>query len=1060
MAVRARRKRRKQRVQRTLATKPRSSTPIAQELVEEHQSPVLEKRFAPPGPGETMSPGMVLQLQRTIGNRAVTRLVQERQNHGTLPESEDRDQNQVSLTVQRTAISQSRGGVPDIQRIGGFFKKLFGGKKKPLTAEESERNTMTALVKQVLDTFSQKSEDITKGIADITSMIDANIALNQTFRTELAAVFPAQGNSTSVYMQIGSQWKRKLGLFNLKKNAFDTAIRQADNSSANTLLFNMQDILRDVEQFKADKVDPAVTKYKSNNTALMDHLSGILNLEFEQLRDAIKDQITEAQHKVDRQKIDPQIKGMVDDATNKVGGSRDKTIRKRKGLVSKRVDAYFQEYNKKLKEQQDAFNQKKQELMSALQSQKFTEAKTALDAIKQIKTKVNDLKTQIPNRQKAKDDVALEIAAGKGGLKSKIGAMTWKEMRSSISDAAVKLGDKRDEAQKYYAYQMLDLQTINYHIKDTEQVITDAKPRRSNVALPAMFGHLKNHALSKQFLGGNDPTVRDIKGMLGSTFRRYWRIRIPRRPRRGQPQRPLLKTYPQLLTPFIRLVLLYRARVGAAGSLSGIGGVPVLPADFTGGYEGLIPKDKGRVGRAQWLYQTAFDQYEDALKLYDTYETKSQSRTSGKPDAGEVTKVGKFWDHVNFLHADVRSLKTVDKQKVKEESAKYNKKIGTRQMSKGKRVAKKIFAPLLSVGYGLISGGRKSVKAETGPAGYRTDFKVEDKADKIAESVKEIGMIWGNVGDMGAGLGHKGMAGRIVFGIFKVVRLIVDILAGIFGNIGMLAALGGLISTPLAASGYGASVPGIFAAISTGVLIGSLACTAAKGVIDLILLAWSGIAKAGARDPRSRRNLRKVVKSTGMDLAGDVGEGIITTGGALISAGIGSGISGDSYGKALGETFAPNLAYSAGINPEIGKLTGTMTGMGLGSGVVDPTMGLIQEGTGTALDAGKESETDVPDQDVTKPLEKSGGLITWIIKKLKGVEHVGGKGGKVARAIDRIIKRVVMLAVDIIGALTLLPALLYDIIKGIIVGVKSYREAKQSAQTQKTQSTTRPRVNI
>lgn len=769
-------------------------------------------------------------------------------------------------------------------------------------------------------------------------------------------------------------------------------------------------------------------------------------------RDVTQD-LLQARNKINQHKADQAIQQQVSQAKTGVESSKSAEVRKTGGLIERRVGDYFKNFESALSGHESTFNRQKTAFNTAITARAFDKAHAIIQEMMTTALSIHNAKNDVPRTShQAQTDVAMEITAAKSGLTKKIDALTWADLRKSISDAAVKLGDLRDNAQKYFSYQMLDLQTINFHIKDTEALIANAKPSGVTVDINAMIAYLKNHDEAKKLLySSTEPRPEDMVAVLSGTYRGFGVKLIPQQPRaRGQlPPPPVRKLLTGNLALVLRLILLYRARTGAVGSTP-------LPA-FTGGYD-TIPNDRGRVGRAQWLYQKAFDQYENALALYDRCDTEASKPTKSqtKPDTGQITNIAGFWDAVHKLTADVGSLKSVDKQQVKDESTKYNAKIGMRQMGKGKRVVKQIFAPLLSVGYGLLSGGRKTVKAETGPAGYGTTFKVEDKADQIASAVKEIGQIWGNVGGKGEGMG--GAPGRIIFGIFKVVRLIIDVLSGIFGNVGMLATLGSIISTPLAASGYGAAVPGVFASIASAVLIGSLACIGAKAVIDAILLGWSGIAKLGVKDPRARRNMRQVVKSTGKDLAGDVIEGGATVGGVAIGAGVGTAFGGE-FGPGFVDAFNPQAAYTGNVMQQGTTISeGYKKTAEIGAGTVsDPLTGLPKEGIGAGLDRIPEKDSDVPDDDLAKPLEKSGGVVTWIIGKLMGIsgKQHAGTGAKITRAIDRILKRVGALALDVLGALTLLPALIYDIVKGIYTGVKDYRKAKADQQQEMAKSRTR-----
>jgi len=1029
-----------------------------------YESPVMDEgdvAVSLSRPNPTLTPDAILQLQRTIGNQAVIQLLnnQRAQQSNQQQQSMQRKQSPAE-SVSSPDVSQT---APDtIQRWP--FKKLTPQEKQQKLVAKQQKQADKLLAKQQKQQQKQQArlqkeqesaaaterKDLAKTVKTTMKtygkdvVTEGNKGLEQyagyhDVDTEMKTKFPTvlTGRDVPAIEDLMADWTPKTGDVTTKKTEFDNAIEQGDNTLAKTKKGELEGLITTATSYKTSTVDVKRDALKT----LHDDMKG-------DIKTHIEDEITDAKDTVTNYKAEQDIKDALSTGKDQVKDSKSKAVKGHGNLMDKRVNKYFDAFLKQLTAQKNTLTSHLSKLLKLVTSNKFDKAKILVTPIKAVETEVTNIKGQIPaDKTTATTKVEQEVTAGKAGLTKDLGKLKWSDLRKSISDAAVKLGDKRDEAQKYYAYHMLDTETINFHIQDTVGRLKLEKPPNSPADPTVMAADIKTHPKAKlELLNGPDPKPDRQSIVDESGHTNYYKYSS------GTPPTVSTHAIPSLVD---RLVLLYRARGMALGA-SHEAGTPQLTA-FAGGFTG-VPLDQGRVGRAQKIYQILFDHYADAITTYEEYNGKDNMT---KPGEADREKVAKYWERVDKAYADVKNLKAIDKQQVKDESSKYNSKIGTRQMAKGKRVAKQIFAPLLSVGYGLISGGRKSVAAETAVGGYRTDLKTKDRADQIADSVQEIASIWGNVDEKGEGMGGKG--GRVFFGILKMVRMIIDLIGGIAGNVGFLATLGGIITSPLGASVVGGALPGIFAAIASVSLIVGLSSVAGKAAIDLITLAWSGIGSAVSKgkglDPRSRRNLRKNAKSSGVSLAGDVVEGGLMVGGAAAGAGIGGG----DFASGFADSFSPAASYSGNVmsSGTNGASKAFTTGMGgladMGGG------GLVKEGIGVGLDKAPEKSSEVPEDgnagpDLDKSLEKSGGLISKIVKKARGGVDAG-KGAKVARAFDRILKRGAIMLLDIVGALTMLPHLIYDIAAGISKGYKAYKAAKRNEQAQKTKSTGRARVD-
>ena len=199
--------------------------------------------------------------------------------------------------------------------------------------------------------------------------------------------------------------------------------------------------------------------------------------------------------------------------------------------------------------------------------------------------------------------------------------------------------------------------------------------------------------------------------------------------------------------------------------------------------------------------------------------------------------------------------------------------------------------------------------------------------------------------------------------------------------------------------------------------------------------------------------MRKNVKQSGMDMVGDVVEGGMTGVGVVAGAGVGASF-GENFGESMGQAFNPAASYTGNVWQSGTNLGSKMVPTAIGSYGLDPVGGVVQDAVGTGTGRVPEQSVDAPERDATKSLEKSSGVVTGIIAAIKekfGKKHAG-TGAKVTRAIDRIFKRALTLGLDLVMALTLLPGVLYDVIKGIIQGVKDYKAAKKSETDEKNLS--------
>jgi hypothetical protein len=1035
---------------------------VQQSVESSNESITAENAISLAHSGNSPNPESILQLQRTIGNQAVLQLLREQQTSQT--ESAQATTPPESTTMDSETLTDEGQPTPDTVIQRWPFKKLtpLEQQQKEQRKQQKQRQKLLAkqqkqrdkaqnrLRKQQESAAATERKDLSKTVK--TKMKDfgtdataANQGLEQyagyhQVDTEMKTKFPTvlTGRDVPGIEDLLNDWTPKKNAVNNKKTAFDTAIEQGDNDEAKTKKGELETLITTATDYKSNTIevkrDTLKTLHDNMKSDIKTHIEG---------------EITTATDKVNNFKTAQDVKDEVTSGKDTVKNSKSKAVQGHGGLMDKRVNKYFDAFLKQLVAQKNVLTSNLSKFAGYITSSKFVKAVAFVASIKAVNAEVTNIKGQIPaDTNEAKTQTGKEVTAAKGGLTKPIDKLKWSDLRVSISDAAVKLGDKRDEAQKYYAYHMLDVETINFHIEDTIGRFKLDKPAKSPADVDVMKDHVKGHTKSKEeLLGGSNPKPhRDTIMGVHKNYYEYSYVNSA-----GQTKNKTHKA-PSLID---RLVLLYRARGMSLGK-NHVAGAPVLTA-FDNGFSS-VPLDEGRVGRAQKVYQILFDHYADAITLYEEYNGKDNTTKPGDTDR---EKVAKYWERVDKAYSDVKNLKAKDKQQVKDESSKYNSKIGTRQMGKGKRVAKKIFSPLLSVGYGLISGGRKSVTADTAVGGYRTDLKTEDRADKIAEAVQEIASIWGNVDEKGEGMGGKG--GRVFFGILKMVRMIIDIIGGIAGNVGFLATLGSIITSPLGATVAGGVLPGIFAAIASVSLIVGLSAVAGKAAIDLITLAWSGIGSAVSKgkglDPRSRRNLRKNAKSSGANLAGDVLEGGLMVGGAAAGTAIGGG----DFGSGFADAFSPAASYSGNVMSSSAGGASKSLAAGMGGLADMGGGGLINEGAGTGLGRIAENESEVPEDgsagpDLDKSLEKSGGLISKIVKKARGGVDAG-KGAKVARAFDRILKRGLIILLDIVGGLTMLPHLIYDIAKGIHKGYKGYREAKTNERAQKTKSTGRTRVD-
>lgn len=1057
MAIRRRSKRQHKSQIRRKAVKPavHRSSDVKEPLEQADETFAIDSESI-----NQLTPDAILHLQRTIGNQAVIRMLNEQQ-----AQTENQPNDTIQSKHSEADSAPTSDAKQDAQRI---IQRWPGKKLTPLeqqqkqqqkaqarlqkqlrqqqkqqqkdqarlqkeqdSAAATERKNLTSTVKTTMKNYGKEVTKANTGLAEYEGYHQVDTELKTKFPTVL------NGRDVPAAVDLLAGWTPKSDAVNNKKTQFDTAIDQKDNALATTKKTELEGLITTATDYKTTDIEPNRDVLKTLHDTMKSDV-----------KTHIEEEINDAKTLVEGFKAEQAIKDEVTGGQDEVKDSKSKAVQGHGGLMDKRVKKYFDAFINQLTAQKNILTSNLSKFAGYITASKFVKAVALVTGIKTVATDVTNIKDQIPaDTLEAKNKTELEITAAKGGLTKEIGKLKWSDLRKSISDAAVKLGDKRDEAQKYYAYHMLDTETINFHIQDTVGRLKLDKPPNSPADVDVMKDGIKGHDKSKEeLLTGSNPKPHRKAIVDESGHTNYYKYSS------GNPPTESTHKIPSLVD---RLVLLYRARGMSLGTLHEAG-TPTLTA-FNNGFSG-VPLDQGRVGRAQSIYQILFDHYADSIALYETYDGKDNTTKPGDADREDVAK---YWERVDKAYSDVKNLKAVDKDQVKKESAKYNSKIGTRQMGKGKRVAKKIAAPLLSVGYGLISGGRKSVDAETAVGGYRTDLKTQDRADKIAEAVQEIASIWGNVDEKGEGMGGKG--GRVFFGILKMVRMIVDLIGGIAGNVGFLAALGGIITSPLGATVAGGVLPGIFASIASVSLLVGLGSVAGKAAIDLITLAWSGIgstvSKSKGLDPRSRRNLRKNAKASGADLAGDVVEGGLMVGGAAAGAAIGGG----DVGAGFADAFSPAASYSgnvmsAGANGASKAFTGGMGSLAdMGGG------GLIKEGAGSGLANIAENQSEVPEDgtagpDLDQSLEKSGGLISKIVKKARGGVDAG-KGAKVARAFDRILKRGAIILLDIVGALTMLPHLIYDVAAGIYKGYKAFKAAKHSERDQKANSTGRARVD-
>jgi hypothetical protein len=226
-----------------------------------------------------------------------------------------------------------------------------------------------------------------------------------------------------------------------------------------------------------------------------------------------------------------------------------------------------------------------------------------------------------------------------------------------------------------------------------------------------------------------------------------------------------------------------------------------------------------------------------------------------------------------------------------------------------------------------MTGGLFSLSAEDEAGGYRVGLKSRTLIDDIVRKNFELEQIVkGVAGKPVRGLG--GPSGARAYAIFKGIAFALQIVRDISSAVALWVTI--------LTAGAGAPVGVVFASIS-------LFATIAKGVIDLLLLGWSGVGLGNTNDPRSRAILRSENTKQGlafgeaafagasagmmMGMSGDTG---LLSGTKQTSAFSNSSFEGVAKNVAIGPVtpLVGNIAQNVGVNnlseysPETGYETG------------------------------------------------------------------------------------------------------------------------------------------
>jgi hypothetical protein len=259
------------------------------------------------------------------------------------------------------------------------------------------------------------------------------------------------------------------------------------------------------------------------------------------------------------------------------------------------------------------------------------------------------------------------------------------------------------------------------------------------------------------------------------------------------------------------------------------------------------------------------------------------------------------------------------KQEVYEESQKYEKYVGQRAMSSGKRKAKKLLGIVAGGGLRALTGGMYRVEAADEAGGYRVNLKsVSIVEDMIRKHHELQAIVSGLDGSHVKGLGGK--HGARAYAVFKGIAFGLQIARDIASAVALWVTI--------VTGGAGAPVGAVFATIA-------LYAALAKAAIDLLLLIWSGVGLANTNDPRSRSILRGENVRQGLAL----GEGAF----AGASAGMMMGLSGSTdllVGSKQGMAFGAGSQTKvlSGIeghlaNAAVGPVTPVLGNLGQNVGV-------------------------------------------------------------------------------------------------------------------------------
>lgn len=662
--------------------------------------------------------------------------------------------------------------------------------------------------------------------------------------------------------------------------------------------------------------------------------------------------------------------------------------------------------------------------------------------VRQLETDAGTMHVQSQNTV---NEIALETSLAKAGFKS-LEKTSWGDIRKSASDAAVALDKRKMKAEKYYTYQQADYEMVSQHLSSAKAGAAAAGLSEDLIEAIMMTGRSVASDSSEATVLSEDEAIKLVK------FPAYDFVY------QEKDQRKMLRKTGQKET------VVRKDNVRLIQQIHLFGRVQ--------------QESEHRVDRATLFYGRINTAASNSLNYYDVMAALMKEPEAKRGDKAQYAgSLGVIWDAV--LQSDtMRAQLKKDKERVGAESKKLNG-FGQRQMHTVKGIGLKIVGGALGAGLGMISAGRYTIETESIGAGYQTQLKKENRAEKIQKLLTQVSSIWQGSGFAGNGLGGK--HGRRTYAVMQLLSGLIPLFKPIFTTIGLASTIIGAI-LGLASLGTAAAP---FAAITTTMFGINLGLTVIKTLTDLAMLAWSGIGAMAAKDPRARINTggkwrQKALESSGnmIDLAGSsvafiaAGVGGINPLNVLNPAAAYQGLLPDSIMGEATKGIVKGAGYTALDATGKAVQIGIPTGMGIGNTVVKATAGNMSQQTSgshllnheqsrssyqtpgemqSMMAAARHPEEAGPEQDSQESasrLKEVGAGSSNMLENMRmgaALADMAQQQEDKARntpwgKFKQVAKTAALVAWEIAATVTILPGLIEDISLGIYRAVKADKQ--------------------